>query len=48
MLQMNCVIYELHFNKAITKKLNHQNTRITYNLHIWVQVTVFVILGMFF
>lgn len=38
------IICELHL-KIVIK--NHQNIRIAYNLSIWVQVTVFMILRLF-
>ena len=41
------MICEFHLNKTVTKK-NHQNIRIASYLSIWVQVTAFMILMLFF
>ena len=39
------IICELHLKTVIRK--NHQNVKIAYNLSIWVQVTIFMILMLF-
>ena len=39
------IICELHLKIVIRK--NHQNVKIAYNLSIWVQVTIFMILMLF-